>query len=272
MWSVYLVLLPSVFAFLLEPNTPKNSTRGYLTITRFLEAQKQQHIETEALRKTTDDTIAVLTSQLQSKFTDLEKKLGDVKKNQTCRAVDELEKKILELENNQTNVLSELKMAQKDNKKLKDQISLLVNETYHVDERMKNIEQLKNIQSLQDLQTVKQQIQSIDAKTASLSRNQFARNQDFLALYNQTSFSFLKADNRLQHLESFRNGSLANGTIIQQQVTHRFVDVEDRLKYLEKNNNLSFTRLNTNTAALQTQINNNKRKGMISMHIQIKSV
>lgn len=266
MWSVYLVLLPSVFAFLLEPNTPKNSTGGYLTITRFLEAQKQQHIETEALRKTTDDTIAVLTSQLQSKFTDLEKKLiGDVKKNETCRAVDELEKKILELENNQTNMLSELKIAQQDNKKLKDQISLLVNETYHVDERMKNIEKLKNIQSLQDLQTVKQQIQSINTKTASLSQNQFARNQDFLALYNQTSFSFLKADNRLQHLESFRNVSLTNDTIIQQQVTHRFVNVEDRLKHLENNNNLSFTRLHSKTAALQTQINNSIRKGTNSI-------
>ncbi|CAG2245681.1 unnamed protein product [Mytilus edulis] len=218
-----------ICAFLLEPNNQQNSTGGqsvssnhYLTISRFLEAQnqqqlktEQQHRDTEALRKTLTETLSLLTSQLKDKFVDFERKLiNGIKQNETRRAVGELEKELLELKQNYTTVLSELHMAKDDNMKIKNQLSLLMNASHHADERMNSIEQLKNVQSLQDMQAIKQQIQTINSKTASLSQNQFARNQDFLALYNQTSVGFVHAVTRLQHLESFENVSLTNTKIL----------------------------------------------------------
>lgn len=236
--SVYLLLLPYLSAFLLEPNNQQNATGGklmsdnhYLTITRFLEAQQEQHRDTEKLHKTMDDTISVLASQIQSKFADLERKLiNNVKKNETCRGVHDLEKKMTELENNYTTVLYELQIAKDENANMKHRFSLLINETYRVDERVKQVEQLKSVQSLQDLQTIHHQIHSINAQTLSLSQNQFARNQDFLALYNQTSIRFAHAEDRLQNLENLSNSSLTNTKLTQQQTAHSFLLIEDRLQ------------------------------------------
>lgn len=151
-------------------------------------------------------------------------------------------------------MLYELQIAKDEKPNMKHRFSLLMNETYRVDERVKQVEQLKNIQSLQDLQTVHHQIQSITAQTLSLSQNHFARNQDFLALYNQTSVGFVQAVSRLKHLESFQNVSLTNTKVI-----------EDRLKHLEAFRNISImnmSRLTMKTKELQTQITNDKRPGM----------
>lgn len=268
--SVFLLLLPSLCAFLLEPNNQQISTREqlvsgnhYLTMSGFLEAQQKQHRDTEELHKTMDDTISVLTSQLQRKFADLEKKLiNDVKKNETCRADDGLEKKIKELENNYTTLLYELNISKDENGKMKNQLSILKNETSAIDDRVKNVEKWRNIQSLQDLQTVKQQIQSLNAQTKSLSQNQFARNQDFLALYNQTSYGFVQAENRLQN---FKNVSLTNVNITQKHVTNRFVAVEDRLKQMEAFKNMSIV----NTTRLETKITDNGRKGKYVFEINL---
>ncbi|VDI64472.1 Hypothetical predicted protein [Mytilus galloprovincialis] len=293
LWSVSLFLLPSVCAFLLEPSNQQNSSKGplvssdhYVTLSRFLQAQTQQqltleeqHRNTEALRKSVDETFALLSSQLQGKFVDFERKLiNDVKQNETFRGVDDLEKKLLELENNFTAVVYELKIARYENEKMKtvilslknenmkmkNQFSMLMNETHHVDVRVKSIEQLKILQSLQDLQTVKQEIQTIDSQTATLLKIQIGRNQDFLALYNKTSFDFIQADNRLQHLETFQNVSMNNATVMQQQVTNRFVAMEGRLQHLEEYKNMSLTRPNLNTAALQTHTTTNEQKVAIT--------
>lgn len=236
--SVYLLVLPSICAFLLEPHNQQNATGGqqmsgnrYLTIARFLEAQQEQHRDTERLHKTMDDTISVLASQLQSKFADLERKLiNDDKTNETFRAVGDLEKKFMELEKNYSTVLYELQIAKEENTNMKHRFSLLMNETYRVAERVKQVEQLKNVQSLQDLQTIHHQIQSINAQTLSLSQNQFARNQDILALYNQTSIRFVNAEDRLQNLENLSNLSLTNTKLTQQQTTHSFLVIENRLQ------------------------------------------
>lgn len=68
-----------------------------------------------------NDTIAVLTSQLQKTFKDLEVKLMEnLKQDDTCRTFDELEKQILELEDNYTNVLHEIKIANDKILKLTD--------------------------------------------------------------------------------------------------------------------------------------------------------
>ncbi|VDI18560.1 Hypothetical predicted protein [Mytilus galloprovincialis] len=271
LWSVYFVIFPSINAFLLESSNQQNVTGGYivsgnhyLTISRFLEAQKQQqlnieeqHRNAETFRKSVDATFALLTSQLQDKFVDFERKLTkDVKRNETCRVVDELEKKLLELESNNTAVLSEIGLTKDENKQLKTQLSTLMNKIFHIDERVNNIEQLKSIQSLQDLQTVKQQIQSIKSQTAVLSQNQFARNQDFLALYNQSSVGIAHAVTRLQHLESYENESLTN--------TKHF---EERLQILEAYKNtalMTATSLTKKTAAMQTQITYDIRKVAIT--------
>lgn len=301
LWSVSLFLLPSVCAFLLEPSNQQNSSKGplvssdhYVTVSRFLQAQTQQqltleeqHRNTEALRKSVDETFALLTSQLQGKLVDFERKLiNNVKQNETCRGVDDLEKKLLELENNFTAVVYELKIARYENEKMKtvilslkyenmkmkNQFSMLMNETHHVDVRVKSIEQLKTLQSLQDLQTVKQEVQTINSQTATLLKNQIERNQDFLALSNKTFFGFVQVDNRLHHLESFQNVSLNNATVMQQQVTNRFIAMEGRLQHLEEYKNMSLNRPNLNTAALQTHTTTNEQKGIKIMNIEIMAV
>lgn len=92
---------------------------------------------------------------------------------------------------------------------------------------MKSVEQLRNMQSLHDLQTVKQQIQSLNAQTKSLSHNQFARNQDFLALYNRTTYGFVQAENCLQN---FKNVSLTNVNITQNTLQIALLQLKIDLK------------------------------------------
>lgn len=261
----------SVNAFLLKSSNQLNSTREqlvssthYITVSRFLEAQKQQHLNieeqhrnSETFRKSVDETFALLTTQLQDKFDYFERKLcNDVKRNETCSAVDKLEKKLLELENNYTAVLSEIRLTKDENKKLKNQLSILMNKTYYVDERVNNIEQLKHMQSLQDLKTIKQQIQSINSRTAVLSQNQFARNQDFLALYNQSSVGFAHAVTRLQRLESFENESLTN--------RNHFAERLQNLEAYRNTSMMTATSLTKKTEAMQTQITNDIRKVAIT--------
>ncbi|VDI18559.1 Hypothetical predicted protein [Mytilus galloprovincialis] len=301
MLSVYLVLLLS--AFLLEPNNQQNSTGGqlvsdnhYLTLAKFIESQKQQHRDLEALRNSMDDTISVLTSQLQKKFIDLEVKLREnYKQNETCWTFDELEKKILELENNYTNVLNDLKIANDKNVKMTIEITSLKNKTQYIDARIGFVEQLKNIQPLKDLQSMKQQIQTIDSQTAKLNQNQFARNQDFLALYNLTTVRFVNAELRIQTLENFKNFSNFNTKSLQEdllalynQTSVHFVKTENRLQHIDNFENVllnntriiedrvknleayktvalnNTNRLNTKSETLQTQISNNNRKVAVS--------
>lgn len=116
----------------------------------------------------------------------------------------------MELEDNYTNVLHELNIANDNNLKLTDDITSLKNKTHHIDARIGFVEQFKNMQPLKDLQSMKQQIQTIDFQTAKLNQNQFARNQDFLALYNLTTVRFVNAEHRLQTLENFKNFSNLN--------------------------------------------------------------
>lgn len=118
---------------------------------------------------------------------------------------------------------------------------------------MNNIEQPKNVQSLQDMQAIKQAIQTINSLTAVLSQNQFARNQDFLSLYNHTSFGVVQANSRMHYLESFENVSLTNTK-----------NHEDRLQNLEAYRNTSMmtaTCRTKKTEAMQTQITDDIRKG-----------
>lgn len=66
---------------------------------------------------------------------------------------------------------SDLTILQNENKKIKDQVSLLTNGTRQFNERLKNIEDLKNIQSLkyEDRKTGDSQYQFTNSSSESKS-------------------------------------------------------------------------------------------------------
>lgn len=81
---------------------------------------------------------------------------------------------------------------------------------------MDTISQLKAVQQLQDLHSVQNQIQEISTQTHSLSVNEQARNQDFLALYNLTTVYGMKLhDLEIQTVDKLKkHANDQNKTII----------------------------------------------------------
>lgn len=82
---------------------------------------------------------------------------------------------------------------------------------------VQTLQQLKTVRQLQDLNGLKLEMQSISKQTHSLAVNQQARNQDFLALYNQTTENQIQQDffmnqtmASLQNIKGNQNISTSN--------------------------------------------------------------
>ncbi|XP_063436256.1 uncharacterized protein LOC134717690 [Mytilus trossulus] len=73
---------------------------------------------------------------------------------------------------------------------------------------VKILQQLKNVQQLQNLNGLTQEFQRISSRTHALDVNQQARNQDFLALYNQTIINQNKLKSLRQQHEADKNENM----------------------------------------------------------------
>ncbi|VDI23358.1 Hypothetical predicted protein [Mytilus galloprovincialis] len=115
MLAFYFLLLASAYSFLLENpqgNGGTTITNQYLTISKFYEEMKLQqadtanvHRETIKLRHDTDNSLTLLTSQLQQKFDLLDKKLAEIARhNDSNSDFINLEQKYIQLEQKYSNL------------------------------------------------------------------------------------------------------------------------------------------------------------------------
>ena len=128
-FALIFVLLPLIGGFLLNPQNPQPTgaltvtNNQYLTVTEFYEQVKEQretikhkHSETEQVRHETeqvrndiDNSLAVLSSQIEQRFAGLEKQLNSNNKcNVTRQDYDNLEQQCKLLQQNNTNLQNEL--------------------------------------------------------------------------------------------------------------------------------------------------------------------
>lgn len=221
--TVYLsIILASVGGFRLDGNIP-NGQHQYLTLSEFYDNKNQQQHDTAELRHETEEirhkmeqlkndnakTLAFLMSQLQQRFSDIQKNVT------AAYQYNELwELKYRELHENNTNLQTRFNDLEVKYTALKNEMVLWPT-THDIDieqEQMHNADKelfsmaakehvsLKNkttvlenkmdvmaIHRFQDLHSIQNQIQEISTKTHTLALPEQARNQIFLALYNLTT-------------------------------------------------------------------------------------
>lgn len=221
--TVYLsIILASVGGFQLDGNIP-NGQHQYLTLSEFYDNQNQQQHDTAELRHETEEirhkmeqlkndnvkTLSFLMSQLQQRFSDIQKnvtaayqynelwelKYRELQENNTNLQTrfNDLEVKYTALKNEMFlrptthDIDIEQKQMHNANKELfsmaaKEHVSLK-NKTTVLENKM----DVMAIHRFQDLHSIQNQIQEISTKTHTLALPEQARNQNFLALYNLTT-------------------------------------------------------------------------------------
>ncbi|XP_063442070.1 uncharacterized protein LOC134722382 [Mytilus trossulus] len=223
----------------------------YLTVAEFYEEKKTQQLttehlhseteqarhETDKLRHDTDKTINLLTTQIQEKFDEFEKRMNFTNISQLEERYRNLEKNYTELgqkfktlltkytnKDIELNVLRNKTMAleksldivENSNNvlgvKLKALEDKLDNKSIELSRDVLDLKNLKNIEPLRNLYSMQQQLHSVSAQTQNLLVNEQARSQDFLALYNKTRILETKVTTQFRNLENNQNVISANLT------------------------------------------------------------
>ncbi|CAG2192109.1 unnamed protein product [Mytilus edulis] len=198
MLFLVVILVPFIHGFLLD-NQPSGNGQSIangqiLTTSKFYEEIKLRDQATERLRQDTslwqhqiNTNLALLTSQLQQKFDTLEQTLSpDQMLNETRNDLELLEKKYQLLEENYKKLQQENNVLQKNYVLVVNDLMTVKNKSLQVEKDMSALKQMANIKPLQEIGTLQQTVQILSTKTTSLSMNEQARRQDFLALVNIT--------------------------------------------------------------------------------------
>lgn len=194
MLFLFVILVPFIHGFLLD-NQPSGNGQTIangqiLTTSKFYEEIKLRDQATERLRQDTslwqhqiNTNLALLTSQLQQKFNTLE---PDQMLNETRNDLELLEKKYQLLEENYNKLQQENNVLQKNYALVVNDLMVVKNKSLQVEKDMSTLKQMANIKPLQEIGTLQQTVKILSTKTNSLSMNEQARRQDFLALFNIT--------------------------------------------------------------------------------------
>ncbi|XP_063448449.1 interaptin-like [Mytilus trossulus] len=315
MLIIYLLFFLTIHGFLLNNQQGNGGqtlpANQYMPLSTFFEEEKrlQQtmenlHHDTTTLRHDMDSSFALLTAQLQQKLDLLDTKLANIdKKNETNQ---DLEEKYKTLEQNYNNVRNELqRVTNKTNHLDKlllvqtglyydaltnisiqaSELAVLKNTVASLDKEILNLKQLSSIQPLREIKTLQNKVQIISAQTNSLSVQEHARSQDFLALYNLTTSSLneltVHTNSKLNQLENEHNTSvrlmdhrmefLMNETrMTQQSMDIQFSNIQKnqsdsineismRLQETDKRDNLKFS-------DLQKQMNDSTEPVFMTAH------
>ncbi|VDH98354.1 Hypothetical predicted protein [Mytilus galloprovincialis] len=289
----------TVHGFLLDKSQSANGQLGtsnqYVTALEFLDETKSRHQEDEQIRHYVDKSLAVLSSQLEQKFHTLEQQLIKCE-NQTDSTLsnESLEQKYLELENKYNQLQTENKVLQTEQNLMTNELRLLRNRTGEMSSDFKILKQLGNIKPLQEIQTLKQAVQTVSAQTHSLSVNERARGQDFLALYNMTIDSKralselttntsnhlmnfeMKTSTQLSNLEVRQNSTAADMSNKFQAVIALNTNTSNRLQSLETKTNKQLSRIeqsqNSTAAAIITRMEAKEISDNLTMSMVQKQI
>lgn len=208
--------------FLLEYNTQKNdnltgSNKQYVTLNEFYEAKKEQQYDInvlshkmERMKSDSEKTLALLTSQIQQKLLSIENSFKVNGKMNETNELQQLKQIISELEDKNTKLQIFFEILQRKYEAIQNELLQSRNTTAKLSKDFQTIQQLKTAQQLQDLNAMKQDVQSISSQTHSLAVNQQAKNQDFIALYNQTLVTQNNLYSLGQQQEDFKNQTLTS--------------------------------------------------------------
>ncbi|CAC5366585.1 unnamed protein product [Mytilus coruscus] len=207
-FPLFLVFL-SAHGFLLDKTQSTSGQSGtsnqYVTTSEFYGETKTRQSEDQQLRRYVDNALAVLTSQLGQKFDALDQKyIRCDNQSVHSKANATLDRKYIDLERKYTDLDSKythldckymdlerkyIQMQSMNNNKfyfVKNHFLTIQNKTSEISNDVNTLKQLGNIKPLQEIQTLQQDLKSVSAQTHSLTVNERARGQDFLALYNIT--------------------------------------------------------------------------------------
>lgn len=269
MLIIYFLFFLTVHGFLLN-NQQSNGgqtlpANQYMPLSTFFEEEKrlQQtmenlHHDTTTLRHDMDSSFALLTSQLQQKLDLLDTKLANIdKKNETKQDLEEKYKTLeqnynnvrneLQLVTNKTNHLDELLLVQTGlyNDALTNisiqgsELAVLKKTVVSLDQEISNLKQLNSIQPLQEIKTLQNKVQIISAQTNSLSVQERARSQDFLALYNLTTSSLNELTMHTKQLENEHNTSV-------RMMDHRIDYLMNETRVIQKSMDIQFSNIQKN--------------------------
>ncbi|VDI24003.1 Hypothetical predicted protein [Mytilus galloprovincialis] len=242
--------------FLLEPSTNNASNiplgnKQYVTFSEFYEAKNEQKYDVTFLRHQmdrmkadSDKTLTLLTSQIQQKLASIEHsfttngKMNDTNElQQLQRIVSELEDKNTKLQHNFDNlqgkytaIENELLLSQKTTAKL-----------------VVDVQALEQLKPVQDLKRIKQELQSIKSQTNSLAFNQQARNQDFLALYNETINNQKNVNYLGKRQELYQNQTQVAFKAMENNYNTCMVVVYDKIDQIERSTNMTDARVDKAT-------------------------
>ena len=137
--------------------------------------------------------------------------------NEFCRSdAEDLLSKYRQLEQNSADLRNHFKTLQNKYNEQQAEMMVLKNKTYLVEHKLAALEKLTTVNQLQSLATLRKKVQTVDSSVMSLLRQEKARDQDFLALYNimtQSRSQLGDLDRRklveFQYLEGQQNNTIS---------------------------------------------------------------
>ncbi|XP_071148699.1 uncharacterized protein [Mytilus edulis] len=209
----YVLLLSTIFSvstgLLLDNENPQHGTESstYLLVSKYLSGQRTIHHEIEELRSQHELSINLLTSQLKTKFEELDTLMSAKSPgNNSCQTtVEHLEETVRELNENNTRLEQDVYELQSKYTTLSRAFE---NRTIELNHKIDELYRLKTTQQLQTVNYIQNKVQFLDSSVTSLLSREQARNQDFLALYNMTKQS-QESITSLQHDVSKHNDKVA---------------------------------------------------------------
>lgn len=224
-------------AFLLEDKTtaPSNgmSDNHYIALMELLaeEIKARKHLEVAVTQLHSE--VVVKTSNISGSreqtqmIAELTKKLQDMD-NKTIvleKSVKELKTEKTVLQNSLSVIEQKYTVLQQNYSKLHLDYEHMVQKQLAHDNQFSKImtelsvlKQLKTINQLQDVHTLKTDTETLKRQVHSLTTNQAARGQDFLALYNQT-FAFIS--DLAQDISKLSRQHNASIGLIEQNIRYR---------------------------------------------------
>ncbi|VDH98352.1 Hypothetical predicted protein [Mytilus galloprovincialis] len=213
----------------------------------FINETVTRHQENEQLRQFVNKALAVLTSQLQQNFDSLDQKLQKCE-NQSSQdsleqKLNDLEHKYMELERKYT----QLQQVSNEFNMMKSQLVSLENKTNQINNDVLILKQHGNIKPLQEIQALQQAIQTVSAQTHSLSINERALSQDFLALHNMTIDLKLALNeittNTSNHLNEFETKTSSLLFYLEHRQNTTAAGIRNQLKEVETKTNTQLLRI-----------------------------
>ncbi|CAG2242355.1 unnamed protein product [Mytilus edulis] len=195
------------------------------------------------MKADSDKTLALLTSQIQQKLLSIENTQQVNGRTNDTNELKELRQIITGLEDNNTQLQQNLTRTLMKCTVMETELHELRNTTAKLGKDVETLQKLKSIQQLQNLNGLIQEVQRISSRAHTLDVNQQARNQDFLALYNQTIINQNELKSLGQKHEADKNETL---TLLQNMKTKQNRSraiLYEKIDTIDENINKTYTEM-----------------------------